>query len=64
MTDDEPANPGERPDGANRRRDRWSRWVAIGVLVTFGMFLLWNVVTVLVLVYSSLAPRGAAPFGP
>jgi hypothetical protein len=63
MTDERP-DPGEPDDVPDRRRRRMSRWVAIGVLVTFGMFVLWNVVTVLVLVYSNFAPRGSGPFGP
>jgi hypothetical protein len=63
MTGERP-DPLEPDDARGSRRRRWSRWVALGVLVTFGMLVLWNVVTVLVLVYSSLAPRGTGPFGP
>jgi hypothetical protein len=64
MTDDEPADPARPPDSPDGRRRRWGRWVAIGVLVTFGMFVLWNAVTLLVLIYSNLAPNGSGPFGP
>ena len=63
MTDDDPEEPGQPDDAPGDRRRRWSRWVAIAVLVTFGMFVLWNVVTVIVLIYSSVAPGGSGPFG-
>jgi hypothetical protein len=63
MTDDEPADPSQPPDAPDGRRQRWSRRVAIVVLITFGMFVLWNVVTVLVLIFSNVAPGGPGPFG-
>ena len=63
MTDDDPEEPGPPADAPGDRRRRWSRWVAIAVLVTFGMFVLWNVVTVIALIYSSVAPGGSGPLG-
>ena len=64
MTDDEPVDPELPPEDSDGRRTRWSRWVAIAVLVTFGMFVLWNVVTVLVLVLTNATRNGSGPFGP
>ena len=43
------------------RRAVWSRRLAIGVLVAFGMFLLWNVVTVLLLAYRTVIEGQGGP---
>ena len=50
---DEPESPPAATDPAGRRAV-WSRRIALGVLVAFGMFLLWNVVTVLLLAWRSV----------
>jgi hypothetical protein len=54
--DDEPVD-----DWAGRRR-RWSRWIAGAVLVGFGAFVLWNALTILLLLYRSIG-SGSGPFG-
>jgi hypothetical protein len=59
-SDEDRDRPTDEPvDG---RRSIWSRRVALAVLLTFGAFVLFNAVTVLVLVLSS-ASRGGGPFG-
>jgi hypothetical protein len=58
---EEPESPAAAADPAGRRAV-WSRRIAVGVLVAFGMFLLWNVVTVLLLACLALLPMCTASF--
>ena len=57
---DEPDTPTAATDPAGRRAV-WSRRIAVGVLVAFGMFLLWNVVTVLLLAWRSVVEGQGGP---
>lgn len=57
------AQPGDAND-RDGRRSLWERRIAIAVLVTFGAFVLFNVVTVLVMVYTGAMRGGGSPFGP
>jgi hypothetical protein len=67
---DQPHDDRDRPstaddsDQTGGRRSVWSRRIAIAVLVTFGAFVLFNAVAVLVLIYSSVSRGGGGPFGP
>jgi hypothetical protein len=58
---DPDARPGDDPDG---RRPVWERRIAIAVLVTFGAFVVFNLVVALVLVYTSAMRGAASPLGP
>jgi hypothetical protein len=51
-------------DADRRPRSVWERRVAIALLVTFGAFVLFNVVTVLAMLYSGAMRGGGSPFGP
>ena len=71
MTDDRddqrdgPPDAGARPEPEPAdRRSVWSHRIGVAVLVTFAGFLLFNLVTVLVMVYTSAAHGGGSPFGP
>ena len=59
-------HPVEKPDRGQAdpagRRAVWSRRVAIGLLVAFAMFVLFNLVTVLVLAYRSVVEGRGGPF--
>jgi len=57
---DEPDTPTTATDPAGRR-PVWSRRVAIGLLVTFGMFLLLNVVIVFLLAWRSVIEGQGGP---
>ena len=57
---DEPESPTAATDPTGRRAV-WSRRIALGVLVAFGMFLLWNVVTVLLLAWRSVMEGQGGP---
>ena len=52
LMDDRPDDPDTAP--RRTRRSTWSRRIAIGLLVVFAMFVLFNLVTVLVLAYRSV----------
>jgi hypothetical protein len=54
--------PGRGPTDPAGRRAVWSRRVAIGILVAFAMFVLFNLVTVLVLAYRSVVEGQGGPF--
>jgi hypothetical protein len=54
MNDRAPDEPDPMPSGGDDRRATWSRRIAIGVLVVFAMFVVFNIVTVLVLAYQSV----------
>ena len=56
------AQPGDADD-RDTRRSLWERRIAIAVLVTFGAFVLFNLVTVLVMVYTGAMRGGGSPFG-
>ena len=60
LAPDEPDSPTAATDPSGRRAV-WSRRLAIGVLVAFGMFLLWNVVTVLLLAYRTVIEGQGGP---
>lgn len=57
---DEPDSPPTATDPAGRRAV-WSRRVALGLLVTFGMFLLLNVVIVFLLAWRSVIEGQGGP---
>ena len=57
---DEPDLPTVATDPAGRRAV-WSRRIALGVLVAFGMFLLLNVVVVLLLAWRSVMEGQGGP---
>ena len=58
---DADARPGNERDD---RRSVWSHRLAIAVLVTFAAFVLFNAVTVLVMLYQGATRGGGSPFGP
>ena len=71
MTDDPDDQRDGPPDADARprqetddRRSVWSHRIAVAVLVTFAAFVLFNFVTVLVMVYTSATRGGGSPFGP
>jgi hypothetical protein len=58
---DDRDHPPDEP--ATGRRSAWSRRIAIAVLVTFGALVLFNAVTVLVLLLSTASRGTGGPFG-
>jgi hypothetical protein len=59
--DHRPDDPDTAPP-AETRRSTWSRRIAIGLLVIFALFVLFNLVTVLVLAYRSVVEGQGGPF--
>jgi hypothetical protein len=58
------AQTGDGERDGDHRRSVWERRIAIGVLVTFAAFVLFNLVTVLTMLYSGATRGGGSPFGP
>jgi hypothetical protein len=61
-TDDDRERTADEP-AEDQRRSVWGHRIAVAILLAFGAFVLFNVVTVLVLVLSSAAHGGGGPFG-
>ncbi|HET9344632.1 MAG TPA: hypothetical protein VFO05_02935 [Candidatus Limnocylindrales bacterium] len=61
--DEHPVDKPDRgPVDPAARRAVWSRRAAVGILVAFAMFVLFNLVTVLVLAYRSVVEGQGGPF--
>jgi hypothetical protein len=60
-SDDDRNQPPDEP--APGRRSVWSHRVALGVLVVFAAFVIFNAVTVLAMIYANAAHGSGGPFG-
>jgi hypothetical protein len=58
---DDRDRPTDEPDGG--RRSIWSRRAGLAILLAFGAFVLFNAVTVLVVVLSAASRGQGGPFG-